>query len=200
MGKIYVYSNDVKFAKQVVTKAYGEVTHSSKPKDIADIIIFKEAKDYISKRGKTPHKEDDFIFTTDKDAKESIQLSTLFNLDTKLPPDDKAAMFKILQGEIMAGIASITAKPTSIIDIDITSLQDVFDKEYIASFIHQYKTAYKKPIIIITKDNKKIGVFDSEEDFNEEEKLDVKLTVDEYVGMMMTALTFNARHISIERA
>lgn len=199
MGKIYIYSNDIEFAKQVVTKAYGEIVHPNKPKDIADIIVFKAVDEYTSKRNKTPHREDDFIFTTDKDAKKSIPFSTLFNLDTKMSADDKAATFKILQGGIIAALDSIAPNSTSIIDIDITSLQDVFDKEHIASFIYEYKTSYKKPIIIITKDNKKIGIFDSAKDFNDKEKFDTMLTVDEYVGIMLTALTFNARHISIER-
>lgn len=191
-SKIYVYSNEIALARKAFHVAFSRAIPDSDPNDF---IVVRDIKSHADK----VHSATDEVYVTNETILKKRPSATLINISEGMSADEKKHVISALVTNIEK-FKKNNNKNISIIEINIGSLPEVLDKDKIAGFIEQYKRAYKKPIVIVDNDGKNIGIFDSKEDFaDQEDKYDILLTVDEYVSVMLSVLGFNAKLIKIER-
>ena len=188
--KIFVYTQDVE-----VTKAAFAAAQKDKQYDVE--IIIRNISSFANKE----HSDIDLVYTTDRDIQKKIRSSNTFliELNKSMNKEKKFNAIDKIKG-ILNQVQPKEESDVSFLNIDMNSLPELMDSENIKTFVKKFKATYKKPIVIKTKDNKTMEIYDSEEDFgNKKDENIILMTQDEYVTIMLTALAFDARIVNIKR-
>lgn len=193
-NKIYVYSKDTVPVKRAFVKACSIVSPSI---EFNNIISIRNIKSFT--KG-LKHSKGSVVISTDSQSHKKLGCSTLLEISDTMSVQSKTKVFEEIKTIIKTFLDQREDKDFNILDINIDSFTEILDKDGIKKFIEQFRDTYKKPILIETKDNKTVAVFDNEIDFeSQKDNYDILITVNEYVAIMLSTLAFNAKGVKIER-